>query len=229
MPRRIALVPAAGHGSRFGSATPKQYLDIGGQPLLAHTLVVLAAHPAIDQVAVVISPGDEWFDSFDWPLPKLMVLRVGGASRAESVANGLAALAPAADDWLLVHDAARCCLSPQALARLLADIGDDAVGGILAQPVADTVKQGDAAARIAATVPRDGLWLAQTPQMFRAGLLAAALADAANPAITDEASAIELLGHAPRLVLGEAQNFKVTWPDDLALAAAILAARKEQA
>lgn len=225
MARCIALVPAAGHGSRFGSATPKQYLDINGQPLLAHTLAVLAANPDIDQVTVVVSPGDEWFDSFDWPLPKLTVLRVGGASRAESVANGLAALALAADDWVLVHDAARCCLSPQALARLIAEIGDDAVGGILAQPVADTVKQGDAAARIAATVPRDGLWLAQTPQMFRAGLLATALADAANPAITDEASAIELLGHAPRLVVGEARNFKVTWPGDLALAAAILAAR----
>lgn len=225
MARCIALVPAAGHGSRFGSATPKQYLDINGQPLLAHTLAVLAANPDIDQVAVVVSPGDEWFDSFDWPLPKLTVLRVGGASRAESVANGLAALALAADDWVLVHDAARCCLSPQALARLIAEIGDDAVGGILAQPVADTVKQGDAAARISATVPRDGLWLAQTPQMFRAGLLASALSDAANPAITDEASAIELLGHAPRLVVGEAQNFKVTWPGDLALAAAILAAR----
>ncbi|SCK20524.1 2-C-methyl-D-erythritol 4-phosphate cytidylyltransferase [Vogesella sp. LIG4] len=229
MTRRIALVPAAGHGSRFGSATPKQYLDIGGQPLLAHTLAVLAANPDIDLVAVVISPGDEWFAGFDWPLPKLRVLRVGGASRAESVANGLAALAPAADDWVLVHDAARCCLSPQALARLIAEIGDDAVGGILAQPVADTVKQGDASARIAATVPRDGLWLAQTPQMFRAGLLASALADAANPGITDEASAIELLGHAPRLVVGEAQNFKVTWPGDLALAGAILAARKDQA
>ena len=225
MARRIALVPAAGHGSRFGAATPKQYLDIGGQPLLAHTLAVLAANPDIDQVAVVLSPGDEWFDSFDWPQHKLTVLRVGGASRAESVANGLAALALAADDWVLVHDAARCCLSPQALARLIAEIGDDAVGGILAQPVADTVKQGDAAARISATVPRDGLWLAQTPQMFRAGLLASALADAAKPAITDEASAIELLGHAPRLVVGEAQNFKVTWPGDLALAAAILAAR----
>ncbi|WP_174874710.1 2-C-methyl-D-erythritol 4-phosphate cytidylyltransferase [Vogesella oryzae] len=227
MTRYIALVPAAGHGSRFGSATPKQYLDIGGQPLLAHTLAVLAANPAIDQVAVVISPGDEWFDSFDWPQAKLTVLRVGGASRAESVANGLHALQPAADDWVLVHDAARCCLSPTVLERLIAEIGDDAVGGILAQPVADTVKQGDAAARIAATVPRDGLWLAQTPQMFRAGLLAEALADAANPAITDEASAIELLGHAPRLVVGEAQNFKVTWPGDLALAGAILAARKD--
>lgn len=229
MTRRIALVPAAGHGSRFGSATPKQYLNIAGQPLLAHTLAVLAANPDIDQVAVVVSPGDEWFDSFDWPAGKLTVLRVGGASRAESVANGLAALALAPDDWVLVHDAARCCLSPAALTRLIAEIADDAVGGILAQPVADTVKQGDAAARITATVPREGLWLAQTPQMFRAGLLASALADAANPAITDEASAIEMLGHAPRLVVGEAQNFKVTWPGDLALAGAILAARKEQA
>lgn len=229
MSRRIALVPAAGHGSRFGSPTPKQYLDINGRPLLAHTLAVLAANPLIDAVVVVISPGDEWFDSFDWPQSKLQCLRAGGASRAESVANGIAAVALAADDWVLVHDAARCCLSPQALQRLLDEIGDDAVGGILAQPVADTVKRGDGAARIAQTVSREGLWLAQTPQMFRAGLLQTALADAANPAITDEASAIELLGHAPRLVVGEAQNFKVTWPGDLALAGAILAARKDKA
>lgn len=224
MSRRIALIPAAGHGSRFGSATPKQYLLLAGRPLLAHTLDVLCGCAGIDDVAVVISPGDEWFDGFVWP-ERVQVLRVGGASRAESVANGLAALAADEDDWVLVHDAARCCLSPDALQRLLDDVGDDAIGGILAQPVADTVKQGKVG-RIAATVPRDGLWLAQTPQMFRAGLLAEALQDAANPAITDEASAIELLGHAPRLVVGEAQNFKVTWPGDLALAGAILAARK---
>lgn len=224
MSRHIALIPAAGHGSRFGSATPKQYLLLDGRPLLAHTLDVLCGCGGIDEVAVVISPGDEWFDGFVWP-DHVQVLRVGGASRAESVANGLAALAADEDDWVLVHDAARCCLSPDALQRLLDEVGDDAIGGILAQPVADTVKHGKVG-RIAATVPRDGLWLAQTPQMFRAGLLAEALQHAANPAITDEASAIELLGHAPRLVVGEAQNFKVTWPGDLALAGAILAARK---
>jgi 2-C-methyl-D-erythritol 4-phosphate cytidylyltransferase len=225
MSQRIALIPAAGHGSRFGTATPKQYQLLHGQPLLAHTVNVLCACAAIDRVVVVISPGDEWFDSYSWPQAKLEVLRAGGASRAQSVANGLAALAADEDDWVLVHDAARCCLSPDALQRLLDEVGDDAIGGILAQPVADTVKQGKVG-RIAATVPRDNLWLAQTPQMFRAGLLAEALQDAANPAITDEASAIELLGHAPRLVVGEAQNFKVTWPGDLALAAAILAARQ---
>ncbi|GGX89993.1 2-C-methyl-D-erythritol 4-phosphate cytidylyltransferase [Vogesella alkaliphila] len=222
----IALVPAAGHGSRFGAATPKQYLPLAGRPLLAHTLDVLCRNAAISRVAVVISPGDEWFDSFDWPQPKLEVLRVGGPSRAESVAGGLAALAADADDWVLVHDAARCCLSDNALQRLIDGLQDDAVGGLLAQPVADTVKRASPQGRVAATVPRDGLWLAQTPQMFRAGLLAEALHDAANPAITDEASAIELLGHAPRLVEGEAQNFKVTWPQDLALAGAILAAHK---
>ena len=226
MSRYLALVPAAGHGSRFACATPKQYQLIHGQPLMAHTLATLAAHPQIEQVVVVISPGDEWFDSYQWPMAKLTVLRVGGASRAQSVANGLVALAPEDDDWVLVHDAARCCLSRAALERLIEQIGEDAIGGILAQPVADTVKQGGAHGRIDATIPRDGLWLAQTPQMFRAGLLQSALADAATPAITDEASAIELLGHMPRLVVGEAQNFKVTWPQDLALASAILAAQQ---
>lgn len=226
MSLRIALVPAAGHGSRFGAATPKQYLPLHGQPLLAHTLDVLCGCAGIDRVVVVVSPADEWFDSYRWPHAKLEVLRVGGASRALSVANGLAALALDDDDWLLVHDAARCCLSPAALQRLLDEVQDDAIGGILAQPVADTVKQGTKVGRIAATIPREGLWLAQTPQMFRAGLLGEALQDAANPVITDEASAIELLGHAPKLVLGEAQNFKVTWPQDLALASAILQARK---
>lgn len=229
MSRRIALVPAAGHGSRFGTATPKQYQLLHGRPLLAHTLDTLCGCAAIARVLLVISPQDEWFDLYRWPQPKLDVLRIGGNSRAQSVANGLAALQADDDDWVLVHDAARCCLSADALQRLIDTVADDAVGGLLAQPVADTVKQGSAAGRVSATVPRDGLWLAQTPQMFRAGLLAEALQDPAHPALTDEASAIERLGHAPRLVPGDAANFKVTWPGDLALAAAILAARKDNA
>ncbi|MFB9160285.1 2-C-methyl-D-erythritol 4-phosphate cytidylyltransferase [Chromobacterium violaceum] len=227
MARMIALVPAAGSGSRFGAPSPKQYLQLNGKPLMWHTLATLAAVPDVDEVAVVISPQDEWFDDFAWDLPKLSVHRVGGASRAQSVASGLAALTCADDDWVLVHDAARCCLSVAAVERLIAALSGHAVGGLLALPVPDTVKRADIDGHVAATVPRNGLWLAQTPQMFRAGLLARALSSAAAEDITDEASAVERLGVKPLLVEGDAQNFKITYPRDLALARAILAARDE--
>ncbi|UTH74848.1 2-C-methyl-D-erythritol 4-phosphate cytidylyltransferase [Chromobacterium sp. IIBBL 290-4] len=225
MARMIALVPAAGSGSRFGAPSPKQYLQLNGKPLMWHTLATLAAVDAIDEVAVVISPQDEWFDDFDWNLPKLSIHRVGGACRAESVTQGLQALACAEDDWVLVHDAARCCLPAAAVERLIAALAQHQVGGLLALPVPDTVKRADSEGRVGATVSRNGLWLAQTPQMFRAGLLAKALAGVAAEDITDESSAIERLGMKPLLVEGDAQNFKVTYPRDLALARAILAAR----
>ncbi|RXZ45368.1 2-C-methyl-D-erythritol 4-phosphate cytidylyltransferase [Crenobacter cavernae] len=224
MSRLIALVPAAGSGSRIGTAVPKQYLPLAGRPLLAHTLAALLVHPAIDAVAVVISPEDEWFDSYEWP-QELAVLRCGGASRAESVANGLVQLALDDDDWVLVHDAARVGISQAALTRLIATLASDPVGGLLALPVPDTVKRGDSENRVADTLPRADLWLAQTPQMFRAGLLKQALAAAPLAEITDEASAIERLGFSPRLVEGEAGNFKVTYPQDLTLAEALLSAR----
>lgn len=220
--RRLAVVPAAGSGSRFGQATPKQYTLLAGQPLLAHTLTVLCAEARIDQVWVVISPDDDWFDQFAWHQPKLRVLRQGGASRAESVRNGLAALDACADDWVLVHDAARCCLPAEALARLIDTLDADPCGGLLALPVADTLKRQDSDARVAATVPRDGLWQAQTPQMFRHGLLSQALAAGSGTDITDEASAVERLGLSPRLVRGDACNFKVTYAQDIRLAAALL-------
>ncbi|BBF84109.1 2-C-methyl-D-erythritol 4-phosphate cytidylyltransferase [Aquitalea magnusonii] len=227
MTRYLALVPAAGSGSRFGGPSPKQYLQLNGRPLMWHTLQALSQVEAISEVVLVLSPGDEWFDDFDWDLPKLRVHRVGGASRAESVRNGLEAMAAGEQDWVLVHDAARCCLSVAAVERLIATLADDQVGGLLALPVPDTVKRADAEGRISATVPRQGLWLAQTPQMFRAGLLARALAGSVADEVTDEASAIERHGHKPRLVEGDAQNFKVTYPRDLALARAILASRKD--
>lgn len=227
MSRRVALVPAAGHGSRFGAASPKQYLQLAGRPLMWHTLSTLASVAAIDEVAVVISPQDEWFDDYDWTLPKLSVHRVGGATRALSVRQGLAALAPAADDWVLVHDAARCCLTAAMVERLLAGVGDDPVGGLLALPVPDTVKRADREGRVATTLPRQGLWLAQTPQMFRAGCLARALEGELDDSITDEASAVEQLGLKPLLVEGDAGNFKVTWPRDLALARALMEARNK--
>ncbi|MDF0606394.1 2-C-methyl-D-erythritol 4-phosphate cytidylyltransferase [Neisseriaceae bacterium TC5R-5] len=223
----LALVPAAGSGSRLGATRPKQYLQLNGKPLLWHTLSTLAAVPAISQVTVVLAADDLWFDRFDWPLAKLRVCRVGGASRAETVRNGLQALNCGERDWVLVHDAARCCLSQTAVERLITELTDNEVGGLLALPVADTVKRADAARCVSATVPRSDLWLAQTPQMFRAGKLVQALASMPLADITDEASALEALGLRPQLVEGDAQNFKVTYPRDIALAEAILAARKD--
>lgn len=223
MSRCFALVPAAGGGSRMGADRPKQYLDLAGAPLLAHTLRRLLAEPRLARVLVVLAPDDVWFDRFDWPRDvRLEILRVGGATRAESVRNGLLHAGAAADDWVLVHDAARCCLPPDALGRLIDTLQADPVGGLLALPVADTLKRGTAEQRVEQTVSREGLWLAQTPQMFRAGMLALALDRPLDRAITDEASAIERLGLVPRLVTGDALNFKVTWPHDLVLARAVL-------
>ncbi len=223
MSRCLALVPAAGGGSRMGADRPKQYLDLAGAPLLAHTLRRLLAEPRLARVLVVLAPDDVWFDRFDWPRDvRLEILRVGGATRAESVRNGLLHAGAAADDWVLVHDAARCCLPPDALDRLIDTLQADPVGGLLALPVADTLKRETSGQRVAQTVSREGLWLAQTPQMFRAGMLALALDRPLDRAVTDEASAIERLGLVPRLVTGDALNFKVTWPHDLVLARAVL-------
>lgn len=224
----FALVPAAGHGSRMGEALPKQYLPLAGEPLIHHAVAVLAASPRLHGVAVVLAPDDRHWAAAakPWAEGRVAALAVGGETRAASVANGLAALAAEAsdDDWALVHDAARPCLTAALLDRLLDAVGDDPVGGLLALPVADTLKRADAQGRVAQTVSRDGLWRAQTPQLFRFGLLRRALASAAQA--TDEAQAVEALGSQPLLVPGDANNFKVTYPEDLALAARILAERK---
>ena len=228
MPRHYAIVPAAGSGSRFGAGKPKQYLSLLGRPLIYHTLAALAACPAIDRVWVILAPDDAEWDRHDWSQlgPKLETLRCGGATRADSVGNGLqaAAMVAADDDWILVHDAARPCINNEMLAALFAELADDPVGGILAVPVADTLKRADAAQRVAATEPRDGLWQAQTPQMFRYGLLRAALEKCRE--VTDEAGAVEAMGLQPKLVRCDATNLKVTYPADLALAAMILRGRK---
>lgn len=228
MPRYFAIVPAAGSGSRFGAEKPKQYLSLLGRPLIHHTLAALVACPEIERVWVVLSPDDAEWSRHDWSDlgAKLETVRCGGATRADSVGNGLraAAMVAADDDWVLVHDAARPCLSADMLAALLRELADDAVGGILAVPVADTLKRADAAQRVAATEPRDGLWQAQTPQMFRYGRLAEALENCR--AVTDEAGAIEAMGLKPKLVKGDSTNLKVTFPADLALAAMILRGRK---
>lgn len=222
MPDFYALVPAAGSGSRMGSELPKQYLPLAGQPMIAHALNTLCSCPDIDTVFVVLSPGDTQFHTYDWTRfgDKLQPLFCGGGTRAESVANGLLVSELEPDDWVLVHDAARPCLTQEHLSRLIAGLRDDPVGGILAVPVADTLKRADDAGRIAHTESRDGLWQAQTPQMFRAGLLAQALGSAIN--VTDEASAIEALGLHPKLVESDSSNFKVTYPQDMRLAELLL-------
>lgn len=224
----FALVPAAGGGTRMGGECPKQYLPLAGVPLMRHALQTLAGVPAISRVFVVLAPDDNLWDSFDWHdlADRLTVLRCGGAQRAASVANGLRAMraAVASDDWVLVHDAARCCLTRAHVERLIAEVGDDPVGGLLAVPVADTLKRAGEERRVAATVARDGLWQAQTPQMFRHGMLLGALG-AAPHSVTDEASAVEALGLQPKLVAADATNFKVTYPLDLQLAGWILANR----
>ncbi|MDR3413211.1 MAG: 2-C-methyl-D-erythritol 4-phosphate cytidylyltransferase [Formivibrio sp.] len=219
----FALVPAAGSGARMGAATPKQYLDLLGKPLIWHTLHALSAVPEIARICVVISAGDEWWDSYDWSaFDRLQVLRCGGTSRAESVLNGLQAAEVDDADWALVHDAARPCLDPHMVSAMIAELQDDAVGGILAVPVADTLKRAGVCDRIACTESRDGLWQAQTPQMFRRGALIDAIAAYIGPDITDEASALEKQGHSPQLVMGSPWNIKVTYPQDLKLAALIL-------
>ncbi|MHB1360342.1 MAG: 2-C-methyl-D-erythritol 4-phosphate cytidylyltransferase [Rhodocyclaceae bacterium] len=225
----FALVPAAGGGARLGGNCPKQYQPLAGQPLIRHALATLAAVPVIARTFVVLAPDDQHWDGFDWSdlAARLTVLRCGGATRAASVANGLKAMADmavlddrvAADDWVLVHDAARACLTAAHVGKLIAEVGDDPVGGLLAVPVADTLKRAHGC-RVAGTVPREGLWQAQTPQMFRHAQLVEALQYA--PAVTDEASAIEALGLRPRLVEADATNLKVTYPLDLQLAGWIL-------
>ncbi|MEO1765902.1 2-C-methyl-D-erythritol 4-phosphate cytidylyltransferase [Thiobacter aerophilum] len=225
----FALIPAAGNGSRFGAALPKQYLTVAGRPLIWYAVRTLAMHPRIRRVYVVLSVQDRLFDTWDWQteFPGLAVLRCGGATRAMSVLNGLRAMAGevAAEDWVLVHDAARPCLSRHHLDSLIAGVEHDSVGGILAIPVADTLKRSDAQGRIAATAPREGLWQAQTPQMFRHALLLRALETAVSREPTDEAGAVEALGLKPKLVEGDASNLKVTWPRDLRLAELILSDR----
>lgn len=223
--RCFALVPCAGVGQRAGTAGPKQYEALAGRSVVAHTLAALAAVPRVVNTLVVLAPDDEVFERHA-PAFAGWVARVGGDTRAATVSAGLAVLrgrGAADDDWVLVHDAARCLLQPAWVERLIDACFDDAVGGLLALPIADTLKQ-EEAGRVAATVPRAGKWAAQTPQMFRLGLLQGALLQA-GAAVTDEASAVEALGLAPRLVPGDLENLKLTWPGDFALATRLLETR----
>ena len=216
-PNFVALIPAAGAGTRMGEATPKQYLSMAGKPMLQHVIDTFCSASQIDRVVVVVSSEDHYIDQLNLP-SRCTVLRCGGATRQQSVTNGLLALADQfeADDWVLVHDAARPGLTVALIDKLIAFVRDDAVGGLLAMPVVDTIKHSDGHGRSQHTVARDLLWAAQTPQMFRYQLLLDALQRADE--ITDEASAIEALGLQPKLVEGSARNFKVTLPEDVLLA-----------
>lgn len=230
MPNFHVIIPAAGFGSRMGSEIPKQYLPIAGRPLILHTLDVFAACPRIVSITLVLSADDHLWDavglSADKALDlKLKVQRCGGETRSATVLNGLQSMQGevAADDWVLVHDAARPGLTVALLNHLLDTLQNDPVGGLLAIPLADTLKRADREQRVAHTEPRESLWQAQTPQMFRYDMLKRAL-QGAGGAPTDEAQAIETLGLKPKLVPGELRNLKITYAQDLALVEAILSA-----
>jgi 2-C-methyl-D-erythritol 4-phosphate cytidylyltransferase len=248
--RVFVLIPCAGNGIRAlapgaPAALAKQYQPLGGKPMVAHTVEAFRAPGlALAGLWLLISPEDRDFETVFPGFPGLglageKLLRCGGATRAATVRQGLQALlsTPGAAgplDWVLVHDAARCLVTPAQIIRQLIDTcRDDAVGGLLAQPLADTLKAeaplaGGQGPRVSATLDRAGKWLAQTPQMFRVGALLDALvhAERSGLAVTDESSAMEALGLSPRLVRGSAHNLKVTYPEDFALAEALLQSRQ---
>ena len=223
--RLWALIACAGSGQRAGGEAPKQYQPIAGKPMVRHTLAAFAQVTRLSGTLVVVAPGDRFFSHSE---TGLMVAHCGGASRAQSVRNGLEQLRTMGaqeQDWVLVHDAARCLVSTAQVDALIDACADDSVGGLLALRLSDTLKC-ESAGRVCATIERSDKWLAQTPQMFRLGMLHAALADA-GAYLTDESSAIEALGRRPKLVPGSARNFKVTFPSDFALAEALLVRRSE--
>jgi len=226
-----AIVPAAGRGSRFGGAVPKQYLALAGRPVIEHSLRAVLDHPDVDGVMVALAQDDAAWPGWREVGGKPVLTCVGGGERADSVLAALHALPASIDEdqWVLVHDAARPCLHRDDLARLLEQGGRDAVGALLAAPVRDTLKRADADAKCLGTEPRECLWRALTPQLFRRGGLTRALASAHRNGVrvTDEAMAMERLGLKPRLVEGRDDNLKITTPADLALAEFVLARRKD--
>jgi 2-C-methyl-D-erythritol 4-phosphate cytidylyltransferase len=226
--RYWVVIPAAGSGQRFGGALPKQYAVLEGRPLLRWALDPFLDDTLCRGLVVALSAGDRQWSAVAAALPSGRVQTVaGGAERCDSVLQGLKALPAAPEDWVLVHDAARPCLSRAEVTALLQAVADHPDGGLLALPLADTLKQADADGGVGGTVPREGLWRALTPQMFRHGRLTEALhaARAAGVTPTDESQALERLGARPHLVVGDALNIKVTTQADLAFAAAVLRSR----
>jgi 2-C-methyl-D-erythritol 4-phosphate cytidylyltransferase len=221
------VMPAAGSGRRFGAGIPKQYLDLSGRTVIEHALAPFLADPRCRGIVVALDSADRTFGSLALAREPRLRSVAGGVQRCDSVRNALAAIEGRDEDWVLVHDAARPCLSRLDLDGLVAELTGDAVGGLLATPLADTLKRADHGQRVTDTPSRDSLWRALTPQMFRLGPLRNALqsAHAAGREPTDEAQAMEWAGHSPKLVAGCADNLKVTSHADLTLAAAVLAAR----
>lgn len=226
-----AIVPAAGIGARMNSELPKQYLSLRGETVIAHTLRRLAQLPSLAATVVALNPEDRFWSSRGPELREGLMTCSGGAERAQSVLNGLHALAGLAqeEDWVLVHDAVRPCVRVSDMELLLSELATHPVGGLLAVPVSSTLKLANANRDVVTTMPRDDMWQASTPQAFRYGLLRAVLeqALARGEQVTDDATAMELAGYAPRLVRGSADNIKITYPEDLALAAVILRAQAE--
>lgn len=226
------LIPAAGRGTRYGGALLKQYLPVCGKPILAHSIKIFQFHPLVSSITVILAADDQLFESAVGLLAKHVNTVTGGETRAHSVRNGLRYLSEnyCKTDWVLVHDAARPCLSASRLEKFL-DQGLKSIhGAILAAPVGDTLKRAGDSQEIIATVDRTGLWAAQTPQLFRVGVLADAIDEAhdAGVTLTDEASAMEFVGIKPLLVMGSSANIKITHSSDLAIAEALFS-RKEQA
>ena len=221
-----ALIPAAGTGSRFGAGMPKQYLQLNGKPVLQHALERLQAHFSLRRTYVVVASDDHWFEETIVVSNAVTLLRCGGATRAETVRNALDRFEDVGvDDWIVVHDAVRPCLDRDESLRLQRDLAGDDVGGFLAVPVSDTLKRLGEDARVVRTESREALFRAQTPQMFRYGVLRRAFALPGLDRCTDEAHAVEALGLAPRGIAGSVRNVKITFPEDMALAAAVLAAQ----
>lgn len=206
----------------MATCVPKQYMALAGLPVITHSLNALLQHPRLKGLVIVLHPQDTWWNETSITTDKVLLTVLGGQERCHSVLNGLTALQQYVkkNDWILVHDAARPCLRSSDLDALMDELYQDPVGGLLAIPVRDTIKRADSNGRVTATVDRSDLWHALTPQMFRFEVLISALDQAINRhlAITDEASAIEAAGLAPRLIEGRADNIKITYPEDLALA-----------
>ena len=233
-PRYWAVIPAAGAGRRFGGPVPKQYLTLAGRQVIDHSIAAFIEHPLIAGCVLALSPEDDWWCETAHAEHPAVQRVAGGAERSDSVANALAHLAACADaqDWVLVHDAARPCLTRLDLDRLLDALRDEPVGALLAVPLHDTVKTAEDAfgPRVERTLPRQQLWRAYTPQAFRLGQLRQALLQCQSEglAITDDASAIEQLGLRPLLVEGRADNIKITRPEDRPLAEFFLEQQREQ-
>lgn len=219
----IALIPCAGMGSRFSNKMPKQYFKIGNKTVLEYTIRAFINTELIDEIIVVVNPHDTFIDNIIEKInnPKVIVARCGGDNRAQTVLNGLDQLEIDKDSWILVHDAARCCITPELINMQISELRDDQVGGILAIAAIDTIKYVDGNV-IERTFDRTKIFLAQTPQMFRFEILKTALKNANLSIVTDEASAVESLNKKVRIVLGSQDNIKITMPEDIKKAQLIL-------